>query len=63
MSKRYGIKITYSSGEEEDGLYGNYKTKEKTYKEMCKLACKEAFVQNEEFAEGMTCTVNYSAIE
>lgn len=56
----YGIKINYSWGDEEE-LYGNYETEEEAYKEMCKLACKEAYVQNEEFEEYRTCTINFDA--
>lgn len=56
----YGIKISYSWGDEED-LYGNYETKEEAYKEMCVLACKEAYIQNEEFIEGKPCSVYFDA--
>lgn len=39
---KYGIKITYSNGDEEDGLYGNFASKEEAFKEICVLAAKEA---------------------
>ena len=39
---KYGIKITYSNGDEEDGLYGNFASKEEAFKEICVLAVKEA---------------------
>lgn len=55
----YGIEISYSWGDCEDGLYGNFETKEEAYKEMCELAGKEAFVQNEEFESERTCTVYF----
>lgn len=48
---KYGIKITYSNGDEEDGLYGNFASKEEAFKEICVLAAKEAYVQNEDFDE------------
>ena len=52
---KYGIKITYSNGDEEDGLYGNFASKEEAFKEICVLAAKEAYVQNEDFDELRTC--------
>ena len=57
----YVIKITYSWGAEEDGLYGNFKTEEEAYKKMCMLAAKEAYVQNEEFLEENHCAVYFDA--
>ena len=57
----YGIEISYSWGDCEDGLYGNYETEEDAYKEMCMLAAKESYVQNEEFLEENTCTVYFNA--
>ena len=30
----YGIKVSYPWGDQEDGLYGDYKTKEEAYKGM-----------------------------
>ena len=36
---KYGIKITYSNGDEEDGLYGNFASKER------KRSKKFAFLQ------------------
>ena len=57
----YGIEISYSWGDCEDGLYGNYKTKEEAYKQMCMMAAKEAYVQNEEFLEENTCVVYFNA--
>ena len=59
----YGIKITYSWGDEEDGLYGNFKTEEEAYKEMCAMAAEEAYVQNEEFFEEYTCQIYFNAAE
>lgn len=29
---KYGIKITYSNGDEEDSLYGNFSSKEEAFK-------------------------------
>lgn len=57
----YGIEISYSWGDWENGLYGNFATEEEAYKEMCMLAAKEAYVQNEEFDEDYTCTVYFDA--
>lgn len=57
----YGIEISYSWGECEDDLYGNFITKEEAYKEMCMLAAKEAYVQNEEFLEENWCTLYFYA--
>ena len=59
----YGIEISYSWGDCEDDLYGNYKTEEDAYKEMCMLAAEEAYVYNEEFDEDRTCTVYFDASE
>lgn len=56
----YGIEISYSWGDCED-LYGSYETKEDAYKEMCMLAAKEAYVQNEEFLDENTCSVYFDA--
>ena len=53
---KYGIKITYSNGDEEDGLYGNFASKEEAFKEICVLAVKEAYVQNEDFDELVEAT-------
>ena len=60
---KYGIKITYSNGDEEDGLYGNFASKEEAFKEICVLAAKEAYVQNEDFDELRTCSVYFDAYE
>lgn len=60
---KYGIKITYSNGDEEDGLYGNFASKEEAFKEICVLAVKEAYVQNEDFDELKTCSVYFDAYE
>lgn len=57
MSKMYGIKITYSWGDEECGLCGKYKTKEDAFKEAIKLAATEAYVYNEEFDENRTSAI------
>lgn len=54
---RYGIKITYPNGDEDDDLYGNFSSKEEAFKEICVLAAKEAYVQNEDFDELKTCSV------
>ena len=56
----YGIKITYSWGDEEP-VYGKFETEEEAFKEACVLAGKEAYVQNEEFEEDRTCTVYIDA--
>ena len=59
----YGIKITYSWGDEED-IHGKYNTKEEAFREACTLAAKEAYVQNEEFIpEHDNCTVTFNASE
>lgn len=58
----YGIEISYSWGDCEDGLFGNYATEEDAYKGMCMLAAKEAYVQNEEFLDGRTCSVYFDAV-
>lgn len=60
---RYGIEISYSWGDCEDYLYGSYYTEEDAYKDMCMLASKEAYVQNEEFEDTHTCTVYFDASE
>jgi hypothetical protein len=57
----YGIEISYSWGDCEDGLYGNFQTEEEAFKEMCILAAKEAYVQNEEFLEEKTCIIYFDA--
>ena len=59
----YGIEISYSWGVCEDELYGNYKTKEQAFKEMCMLAAKEAYVQNEEFLPENACVVYFNAAD
>ena len=59
----YGIEISYSWGDCEDSLYGKFETEEEAYKEMCMLAAKEAYVQNEEFWEENTCAVYFNAAE
>ena len=59
----YGIKISYSWGDEEDEIYGSFKTKEEAYKEMCMFAAKEAFIYNEEFTEERTCQIHFDAFE
>ena len=59
----YGIEISYSWGDCEDGLYGNFETEEDAYKEMCTMAAKEAYVQNEEFLETHNCEVLFNAFE
>lgn len=57
----YGIEISYSWGDCEDCLYGNFQTEEDAFEEMCALAGREAYVQNEEFDEYKTCTVYFDA--
>lgn len=57
----YGIEISYSWGDCEDDLYGNFETEEKAYKKMCMLAATEAYVQNEEFLEENTCQIYFDA--
>ena len=58
----YGIKITYSWGDEEP-IYGSFKTEEDAYAKACELAGKEAYVQNEEMDEDETCTVYFDGYE
>lgn len=60
MEKRYAIEISYSNGDEENP-YETYYSKYDAYKEMCKLAGEEAYVQNEDFDEGNTCSVYFDA--
>lgn len=60
MKEKYGIEITYSWGDEEEGLYGNYDTPEDAYEAMCQLAAKEAFVQGEEYLPENTCSVYFN---
>ena len=57
----YGIEISYSWGDCEDRLYGTYTTKEEAFKDMCFLAAKEAYIQNEEFLEENTCQLYFDA--
>lgn len=59
----YGIEITYSWGDREDIIHGDFVTKEDAYKEMCIMAAKEAYVQNEEFLETHTCEIYFNAYE
>ena len=59
----YGIEISYSWGDCEDGLYEEFKTEEEAFKKMCELAAKEAYVQNEEFLDTHTCVVYFNAYE
>lgn len=56
---KYGIKISYSWGEEEE-LYGEYTSEEEAYKVMCELASKEAYIQNENFDENYSCAVYFN---
>lgn len=56
----YGIEISYSWGENE-GCYGEFPTEELAYKEMCNVAAKEAYVQNQEFLPENTCSVQFDA--
>lgn len=58
---KYGIEISYSWGDSEDGLYGSYESKEEAFKEMCALAAKEAYIYNENFDEYRTCAVYFNA--
>ena len=58
--EKYSIKITYSWGDEEDH-YGKYSNKEKAFKDMCLMAAKEAYVQNEEFLPENTCMIFFDA--
>lgn len=59
----FGIGISYSSGESEGTLHGKFKTEEEAFKEMCNLAVKEAYTQNEEFLEGCECEVYFNAFK
>ena len=60
---KYGIEISYSWGDYEDGLYGEYDTPEEAYEEMCKLAGREAYVQDEEFLSEDGCIVYFHPAE
>ena len=57
----YGIEISYSWGDAEIGLYGSFESEEEAFEEMCALAGKEAYVQNEEFDDGKRCEVYFDA--
>lgn len=59
---RYEIAISYSWGEKEPP-YGSFLTEEEAYKEMCEMAGREAYVQNEEFLPENTCQVYFNATE
>ena len=60
----YGIKITYSWGDEEPlEQYGSFDTKEKAFEKICELAGREAYVQNEEFNVDNTCDIRFNASE
>ncbi len=60
----YGIKITYSWGDEEPlEQYGSFDTKEKAFEKICELAGREAYVQNEEFNVDNTCDIRFNAAE
>lgn len=58
---KYGIKVSYSWGDEEESLYGEYTSEEEAYKAMCELASKEAYVQNEDFDIDRSCAVYFNA--
>ena len=59
MSK-YGIKISYSWGDEEP-VYGEYDTAIDAFSAACLLAGKEAYVQNDELDPSKTCTIEVDA--
>ena len=62
--KKYGIHITYSWGDEEDSAaYGMFDTPEAAYEEACRLAGREAFVQNEEMEAGRDCQAEFFGYE
>ena len=58
----FKIIISYSWESEKEEA-GCFKTEEEAYKEMCMLAAKEAYGQNNEFEEGKPCMVNFDAFE
>lgn len=59
----YGIKVSYSWGDEDFGLYGRFCSEEAAYKAMCLYAAKEAFVQNEAFEKGKDCSIDFKPNE
>lgn len=59
----FGIEISYSWGEQEDGLYGSYSTETDAFRDMCLLAGKEAYEQNTEFWEEKPCVIYVDAFE
>ena len=55
---KYGVKITYSWGDEEPvGGYGVYRNTDAAFEKCCELAGKEAYVYNEEMDEDRTVTI------
>lgn len=62
--KPWGIKITYTWGDEESvNQYGRFKTKEDAFKKICKLVGTELYVANEEFDPDKTMSVYVDAAE
>ena len=54
----YGIKITYSWGDEENmDNYGKFKTEEEAFEKACVLAGTEAYVYNEGMDEDRTAVI------
>ena len=53
----YSVKVSYSWGDEEEEFYGKLPAKEQAFAKACEMAGKEAYVQNEEFAPGKTCSI------
>ena len=57
---KYGIKITYSWGAEEDpAQYGTFDTPEKAYEKACEMAGREAYAQNEEMVPLKDCQIYF----
>ena len=55
---KYGIKITYSWGDEEPmKYYGEFETEEDAFAHACELAGKEVYVYNEEMDEDRTAVI------
>ena len=55
---KYGIKITYSWGDEEFPTNDEaFDTEEEAFAKACEMAGREAYVQNEEMTEEKTCTI------
>lgn len=63
----YGIELSSSDGDRD--LWGEFKTPEAAYRELCKKVCNNALTENEEYdemsvifnAQSKTVTVHYGA--